>query len=208
MSKGLFDVERLYQAQTTGELIDEYDRVATGYDRALLDEHAWCAPEIMAGVAAWLLPRSSRILDAACGTGLVGDGLRRLGFAALHGLDLSNGMLEVARRKGTYEATTLAALGAALPFADHEFDAFCVCGAFTPKHAPAESLDELVRVTRPGGYAIFTLRADDPAPGFDARIGSLSAAGRWSLLHVGTDFQSLPKAEPHVRNRIHVYRIS
>ena len=208
MSKDLFDVERLYRARTTGELIDEYDRVATGYDRALLDEHAWCAPEILAGVAAWLLPRHSRILDAACGTGLVGDGLRRLGFAALHGLDLSPGMLAVARQKGCYEGTTLAALGDRLPFADHAFDAFCVCGAFTPRHAPAESLDELVRITRPGGYGIFTLRADDPAPGFDARIAALADAGRWTLLHVGTDFQSLPKAEPHVRNRIHVYRIA
>ena len=36
-------------------------------------------------------------------------------------------------------------------------------------------------------------------------IAALTGAGRWRLLQVGTDFQSLPKAEPHVRNRIHVY---
>lgn len=202
---GSFDVDKLYAAASTAELIGEYDRVAGAYDSALLDGHAWCAPRIVAHVAAWLLPRDSRVLDAACGTGLVGDVLRELGFEALHGLDLSAGMLEVARAKGTYAATTLAALGDPLPFADGAFDAFTVCGAFTPRHAPPASLAELVRVTRPGGYAIFTLRADDPAPGFDEAIAALTGAGRWRLLQVGTDFQSLPKAEPHVRNRIHVY---
>lgn len=200
-----FDVERLYRAGSTAELIGEYDRVAAAYDAALIGQHAWCAPAVVAGVAAWLLPRHCRVLDAACGTGLVGDEMKRLGFTDLHGLDLSAGMLEVARAKGTYRTTTLAALGDRLPFADRHFDAFTVCGAFTPGHAPPSSLDELVRVTRPGGFAIFTLRADDPAPGFGEAIDALSGAGRWSLVRVGTDFQSLPKAEPHVRNRVHVY---
>ena len=83
-----FDVERLYAATTPAELTAEYDRVAESYDAALVDEHAWRLPEVVAGVAGWLLPRSARILDAACGTGLVGVGLARFGFRAVHGLDL------------------------------------------------------------------------------------------------------------------------
>lgn len=200
-----FDVERLYAATTPDELTAEYDRVAEGYDSALIEQHDWRMPEIMAGIAAWLLPRSARILDAACGTGLVGDSLSRLGFSDLHGLDLSPGMLSVAGRKGVYRTLTQVALGATLPYATGEFDAFVVSGAFTPRHAPPESFDELLRVTRPGGLALFSLRTDDPPPGFAEVIARLTGAGRWRLLHEGVEFQSLPRAEPHVRNRIYAY---
>ena len=202
-----FDVERLYAAATSEELTAEYDRVAEAYDAALIQDHDWRMPEIMDGLGAWLLPRDARILDAACGTGLVGEGLRRFGFADLHGLDLSPGMLAVAARKGVYRGLTLAPLGGTLPFPDDHFDAFIVSGAFTPQHAPPESLQDLLRVTRPGGFAIFSLRSDQPPPGFAAQIRSLTAAGRWDLLHEGAEFQSLPRAEPHVRNRLYVYSV-
>ena len=207
MTSGEFDVDRLYAARDSAELTAEYDRVAEGYDAALIRDHDWRMPEIMAGLAAWLLPRDAKILDAACGTGLVGEHLNRFGFTDLHGLDLSPGMVSVARRKNVYRTLTVAALGPPLPWETGEFDAFTVAGAFTPKHAPAESLDQLVRVTRPGGFAIFSLRADVAQPDFDAQIEQLTDARRWSLLHVGTDFQSLPRAEPEVRNRLLVYRV-
>jgi len=202
-----FDVERLYGARTAAELTAEYDRVAGAYDAALIEGHEWRLPEIVAGLAAWLLPRTARVLDAACGTGLVGAGMKRFGFADLHGLDLSPGMLAVARHKDVYRTLTVAALGASLPYRTGEFDAFTVAGAFTPQHAPPDSLDELLRVTRPGGYALFSLRSDSPPPGFAAQIARLTAAGRWSLLKEGAEFQSLPLGEPRVRNRLYVYEI-
>lgn len=202
-----FELERLYAAANPAELTAEYDRIAESYDAALVEDHDWHMPEIVAGLCAWLLPRTARILDAACGTGLVGVGLRRLGFTDLHGLDLSAGMLTVARRKEVYRGLKIAALGSQLPFEKGDFDAFTVCGAFTPKHAPPESLEELLRVTRPGGYAIFSLRTDQPPPGFAERIRLLAETGRWRLLHEGAEFQSLPLAEPHVRNRLYVYSV-
>lgn len=164
-------------------------------------------PQIMAGLAAWLLPRDARILDAACGTGLVGEHLNRFGFTDLHGLDLSPGMLAVAKRKRVFRSLSVAALGGPLPYRTGEFNAFTVAGAFTPQHAPAESLRELTRVTRPGGYAIFSLRADVAQPDFAAEIAALTAANIWSLLREGAEFQSLPLAEPQVRNRLYVYQM-
>ena len=202
-----FDVERLYAAATSEELTAEYDRVAESYDAALIEDHDWRMPEIMAGLTAWLLPRDARILDAACGTGLVGEGLKRFGFTDLHGLDLSPGMLAVAQRKAVYQGLTLAPLGGTLPFPSHHFDAFVVSGAFTPQHAPPESLHDLLRITRPGGFAIFSLRSDQPPPGFAEEIQRLTAAGRWQLLREGAEFQSLPLAEPHVRNRLYIYLV-
>jgi SAM-dependent methyltransferase len=201
----LFDADRVYSARSPAELAAEYDRVAESYDAVLVDQHDWRMPEILAGIVAWLLPRDAHILDAACGTGLIGVHLKRYGFTHLEGLDISPGMLEVAGRKDAYEALLCAPLGEPLPYADACFDAFTVAGAFTPGHAPAESLDELVRITRPGGYGVFSLRDDVAQPDFHARLAQHTAAGSLRLLQVGAPFQSLPRVEPHVRNRLYVY---
>ncbi len=202
-----FDVGRVYAARSPAELAAEYDRVAEKYDAALTQDHEWRMPEIMAGLVAWLLPREAKILDAACGTGLVGEHLNRFGFTDVHGVDLSPGMVAVARRKNVYRTLTVAALGGELPYETASFDAFTVAGAFTPNHAPADSLPELVRLIRPGGYAIFSLRADVAQPDFAAQIAALSDAGRWTLLREGAAFQSLPRAEPEVRNRLLVFQV-
>ena len=118
------------------------------------------------------------------------------------------GMLEVARRKGVYAELACCALGEALPYAERCFDAVTVAGAFTPGHAPASSLADLVRLVRPGGYLVFSLRDDVAQPDFTAAIADLTRAGAWNLLHTGAPFQSLPKVEPHVRNRLYVYSVN
>jgi predicted TPR repeat methyltransferase len=202
-----FDAGRVYAARTPEELAREYDRVADSYDAVLVDEHDWHLPEILAGLAATLLPRTARVLDAACGTGLVGQHLARFGFTSIEGLDLSAGMLRVAADKGVYTALCEAALGAPLPYPDGHFDAVLVAGAFTPGHAPAESLDELTRITRSGGLVLFSLRMDDPPPGFAERIADLERSGRWTRTLEGAEFASLPRAEPHVKNRLYVHRV-
>jgi len=203
----LFDAERVYAARTPAELAAEYDRVAESYDQVLVDAHDWRMPEIMAGLVAWLLPRESAILDAACGTGLIGVHLARYGFNTVDGLDLSAGMLDVARRKGVYRDLVCAALGEPLAYPSGTYDAVTVAGAFTPGHAPASALPEVIRIIRPGGYAVFSLRDDLAQPDFASEIARLTALGRWRLIHEGAAFQSLPRAEPHVRNRLYVYQI-
>jgi predicted TPR repeat methyltransferase len=204
----LFDADRVYAARTPAELAAEYDRVAESYDHVLVEAHEWRMPQIVAGLVAWLLPREARLLDAACGTGLIGEHLAPYGFTAIDGLDLSAGMLTVAARKGVYRDLACLALGPPLPYPSGHYDAVTVAGAFTPGHAPAEALEELCRVTRPGGYLVFSLRDDLEQPDFAAQIAALSARGRWQLVHRGAAFQSLPRAEPHVKNRLYVYQIS
>lgn len=54
----------------------------------------------------WL--RSKHAVDLACGTGRIGVWLRGSGVAALHGVDLTEAMLDGARAKGVYERLTLA----------------------------------------------------------------------------------------------------
>ncbi|XP_051492032.1 methyltransferase-like protein 27 isoform X2 [Apus apus] len=56
-------------------------------------------------------PAGARLLDVACGTGLVARELHRRGFRCLHGVDGSAGMLERARSTGLYRELRQCVLG-------------------------------------------------------------------------------------------------
>jgi SAM-dependent methyltransferase len=158
-------------------------------------------------VCARLVERDARILDAGAGTGLLGAALLEHGFESLDALDLSPAMLAVAERKGIYRALIEGRLGDALPFETASYDTVVASGVLTTGHAPASSLDELVRVTRPGGHVIFTLRSDRTPPGFDEAMAALSAAGRWQLVERGAEFQAMPTSEPEVLVRVWAFRV-
>ena len=64
-------------------------------------------------------------------------------------MDLSQGMLEEARKKGVYQEVHRMELGKPLNFLTDSFDAVISVGVLTVGHAPASSLGELVRITRP-----------------------------------------------------------
>jgi ubiquinone/menaquinone biosynthesis C-methylase UbiE len=93
----------------------------------------------------------SRVLDVACGTGVVArEARRRLGAGgAVVGLDRNAGMLEVARRAAP-DVEWTRAQAEALPFDDQSFDAvFCQFGLMFFEDR-AGALREMWRVLRPG----------------------------------------------------------
>ncbi len=91
-----------------------------------------------------------RVLEVGCGTGLI---LERLAAAAddAWGVDLSPGMLRAARARGLQ---TVLGSATALPFADESFD--LVCSFKVLAHVPAirDALEDIARVTRPGGQMV------------------------------------------------------
>jgi ubiquinone/menaquinone biosynthesis C-methylase UbiE len=90
------------------------------------------------------------VLEVGCGTGLL---LRRIAaFAsATRGVDLSPGMLEKARERGL---DVVEGSATALPFEDESFDVTCSFKVLA--HVPEinTALEEMARVTRPGGHVI------------------------------------------------------
>jgi MFS family permease len=201
------DLDRLYGARNLTELRAEYDRIASAYDAELVDGMGYRSPAAVTDVARRLLPVEARILDAGAGTGLLGVALAGVGFTLLEGLDMSPGMLAVAARKNVYRDLREGRLGDELDYATGEFDGVVSAGVLTVGHAPAECLDELVRVTRPGGHVIFTLRSDQTPPGYDEKIAELQDTHRWQLVERGDEFQALPVAEPDVLVRVWVFRV-
>ncbi len=90
------------------------------------------------------------VLEAGCGTGLILERIAKIASEA-QGVDLSPGMLELAKRRGlNCQVSDLSTL----PFEDNTFD--CVYSFKVLAHVPdiRNALWELARVTKPGGHMV------------------------------------------------------
>ena len=202
-------VQWVYSSRNNQELAERYDQWAKEYDADLARDFEWLSPQRAAESFAEHVPTDARVLDAGAGTGLVGILLDRLGYKQMAAMDLSQGMLEEARKKNVYSEFHQMVLGETLDFPSASFDAVISVGVMTVGHAPASSFDDLVRVTRPGGYIVFTLRPDVYRnDGFKEKQDALEAAGKWKLVETSEEFQPLPKGEPEVYHQVWVYRVS
>jgi ubiquinone/menaquinone biosynthesis C-methylase UbiE len=200
------DPKVFYTAKDQHELIDRYDDAAEVYDAAMEGDVGWTGHIELAKVAARHVDREARLCDAGAGTGMLGARLAAAGFANMDANDLSAGMLKSAEAKGIYKDCQVMELGKPLPYGDDTYDAVTVCGVFTPNHAPASSLDELVRITKPGGLILYTLRSDEEPPDFAAKHKELEDAGKWELVEDCPPFPSI-QSEPHIRHRCWVWRV-
>src|SRR5690606_39017711 len=90
------------------------------------------------------------VLECGCGTGLILERIARFARSA-SGIDLSPGMLEVAKRRGldVQEGSITS-----LPFPDASFDVTCSFKVLA--HVPdiGRALAEMARVTRPSGVIL------------------------------------------------------
>ncbi|MBP2703202.1 class I SAM-dependent methyltransferase [Microbispora sp. RL4-1S] len=116
-----------------------------------------------------------RILDAGCGSGPLSAALRERG-AVVTGIDVSAGMLALARRRlGDDVALHVADLNDRLPFADGAFDDVVASLVLHYLEDWGPPLAELRRVLRPGGRLIASVdhpfvayTIQDPWPDYSA----------------------------------------
>ena len=200
-------VQWVYAAKNNRELEERYDEWADEYDRDLRGEFEWIAPQATVGVFGKYVTPDAKILDAGVGTGLVGECLIDAGYLDLNGIDLSEGMLEAARRKAIYRELRQMTLGEPLDFADATFDAVISVGVFTTGHAPAHAFDELIRITNNGGHILFSLKTELREQGFGQYLDDLEAIGKWSLVERSERYRPMPKGEPEVEHEVWAYRI-
>jgi SAM-dependent methyltransferase len=128
-----------------------FDEIAEEYDSSIpvhVMEHLTAR---RVGLAHSLVP-SGEVLDVGCGTGrfleALPPGYRRTG------VDVSLGMLEIAREKGLEVAK---ASGEGLPFEDGSFDlvtTFAVLHHLIDPELVRATLLEMARVARPGGAVV------------------------------------------------------
>lgn len=133
------EVARLFDA-----MAGSYDVLEPWYEHLYERLHAILVSE--------LVPprRAAHALDAGCGTGFQTALLQGLGYR-VHGIDLSPGLLAVARTR-LRDAVFVEGDLRALPYADASFDAVSCCGStLSFVDDPSRAVRELGRVLRPGG---------------------------------------------------------
>jgi SAM-dependent methyltransferase len=201
-------VQWIYSSRDNKELAERYDQWARDYDEDLEEGFGWRGPQRAVDFLVRYVSREAKILDAGAGTGLVGELLAKQGYNNMVAMDLSQGMLEEARKKNVYREFHQMVMGEPLEYPTDSLDAIISVGVLTVGHAPASSLDELVRITKPGGYVVYSLRPDVYRDsGFKEKQSSLESAGKWRLVEVSEEFQPLPKGEPDVYHQVWVYQV-
>ncbi|MCR8726170.1 class I SAM-dependent DNA methyltransferase [Frigidibacter sp. ROC022] len=185
----------VYAASSPEEVAKRYDAWAETYD-GYMASAGYRHPSVCLALLTRHLPKGEGpVLDAGAGTGLVGEWLGIVGYPQAVALDLSEGMLAVAARKGVYASLHRAALGGPLPFTDGEFAAVVSTGVFTTGHVGGEALDELARVTRPGGVMAITVKDTVWDGGFSAKVAEMQAAGVLRLIEETAPYVSMPGEE-------------
>jgi len=201
-------VQWVYSSRDNKELEGRYDQWAKDYDADLDEGFGYVGPKMAVDFFMRYVTKEARILDAGAGTGLVGELLVKQGYSNLVAMDMSLGMLEEARAKNAYREFHQMIMGETLGFTTDSFDAVISVGVLTLGHAPASSLDELIRVTKPGGYIAYTLRPDVYRDnGFKENQDALEAEGKWILAEVSEEFQTLPKGELDVYHQVWLYQV-
>ncbi len=179
-----YDPDRLERA---------YDKYAQDYDQLLRE----LAGDGTSGCSHYTtlffsknvpVQKNLRILDAGVGTGIGGVELINLGYTPLSivGVDLSAKMLAQAQKRGIYEALHHARFpetGDILH--SNEFDAVLCAGGFSHSTMPVSAIPEFIRVTRPGGFVVFSVREsvyNEPNSEIKAAISQLESAGCWDVI--------------------------
>ncbi|KAK1765166.1 methyltransferase domain-containing protein [Phialemonium atrogriseum] len=174
----------------TGEMRAIYDDWAPTYEKDLADDSQdYVAPAIAStyvakSLGAERISDKVEILDAGCGTGLVGMHLARLGAKIIDGIDLSQGMLDVARKTGVYRSLETADLSKPLSQKTDSYDVVSCIGTLTQGHVGPGALDEFVRVVKGGGVIVATvLDSIWTEGGYEAKVQGLVTEGKVRLVN-------------------------
>ncbi|MEM9275046.1 MAG: class I SAM-dependent methyltransferase [Cyanobacteria bacterium P01_F01_bin.143] len=173
-------------------LLDKYNQYAEQFDEHVKNELCGNGENTPVVITAKLFSEtvpdlnSLQILDVGAGTGEQGVQLIKYGYknAKITALDPSQGMLNIAKKRNIYSEFINGSLPNSCLDAN-SFDAVICVGTFTPGHAPAESLRELVRITKPGGYIVYSIRKhfyEDVHSHFQAVEEELTKANQWKML--------------------------
>lgn len=196
-----------YSAKNSDELKQKYDEWASEYDKLRDDSIGWIGPYRTVEYLKKYVPSKDHwILDAGAGTGLAGEVLKDEGYKNISGIDLSEGMMNEALKKGVYKDYYLMDLTKELDFENERFDAVIIVGVFTHGHVGAEILVNIIPVIKKGGYIVFTIRQDFyESSGFEEKIAGFLKKNQIALIEKTEVYQAFKNDE--ILHHIEVYQV-
>ena len=197
----------IYKLKTTDEVMKYYDEWGDKdkYNKDMVDWNYTGPKETSETFNKHQENKDILIFDAGCGTGLVGQELKKYGFKYFHGADLSQSLLDTVP-KNLYQKLTKVDLNQPIDTKNNSYDSVMCVGTFTFGHVKPNALDEFVRITKPGGLICFTINEGiHEAYGFDKKIKTLTVNNNWKEVEF---FKSNYIASKDVNAWLGLYRVT
>ena len=171
----------IYKLKTTDEIMQHYEEWGDKYDQDMVDWNYTAPKETVNVFKKYTTRKEIKILDAGCGTGLVGIELKKFGYTNIDGADLSKKLLNLIP-KGVYKKLEQIDLNKTLNKESNIYDAVLCVGTFTFGHVKPPALNELIRVVKNGGLICFTVNEGVYEKyGFNKKIEELTNCKSWTI---------------------------
>ena len=196
----------IYKLKTTEEVMKYYDEWGENdkYNKDMVEWNYTGPKETVEVFKKYSENKNILIFDAGCGTGLVGQELKKFGFNNFHGADLSQKLLDTVP-KNLYQKLIKVDLNKPISILNDFYGAVMCVGTFTFGHVKPQALDEFVRITKKGGLICFTINEGIYKEyGFDSKIDSLKKKRKWEELEF---FKSDYIASKDVNAWLGLYRV-
>jgi len=131
------------------------------YDEVLGDPHKYTGLiELMDSVKEFVTNKEALILDCGAGTGLNGKFLSESGYKNIHALEPVSGFEKALLARDAYDEILHEYLGRETPTSvqNDSYDVVVSTGSFGPGCMPPSAIPEMVRIVKPGGYIIISMR--------------------------------------------------
>ena len=181
--KDIEDKIPIYKLKTTEEIMKYYDNWGekNKYDQDMINWNYTGPKETVTVFKKYALNKEIKILDAGCGTGLVGIELKKYDYLNIDGADLSKKLLDLVP-KGYYNKLEQVDLNKPLDKESNIYDAVMCVGTFTFGHVKPHALNEFIRITKNKGLICFTINEGIYEEyGFDKKIKELSDNNQWNV---------------------------
>tara|TARA_B100000029_G_scaffold474457_1_gene516766 strand:- start:10 stop:645 length:636 start_codon:yes stop_codon:yes gene_type:complete len=149
-----------YSLKTPEDSIKLYKKWAQTYDKDFALDNNYVSPKKISNYFdEYAKDSDTPILDVGAGTGLVGELLYDLGHKEIIGIDISPEMLNQAEIKGCYSSLIEADITKKIPLDNDSVGGIISAGTFTHGHVGPDTIDELIRIIKPGGLFVLSINS-------------------------------------------------
>ena len=183
MKKEVISKLDIYKIKKPEELLKYYQDWTDNnkYNKDMVDWNYTAPQETVSVLKKYALDKNYKILDAGCGTGLVGIELQKYGYSNIEGIDFSQSMLDLIPQN-IYKKIEKIDLNKPLKFKNNIYDVVMCVGTFTYGHVKPHALNEIIRITKNKGLICFTINEGIYEEyGFDKKITELTNNKLWNV---------------------------
>ena len=179
----------------TNDSRELYASWASTYDNEV-QKNGYVTPERVANALKDIVTNQSElILDYGCGTGLSGFALQAVGFVNIDGLDVSQEMVTLAKKKSIYKKLTVFDPSTKIPVQADQYKIITAIGVIGAGAAPLEVFDNLFSLLPPNGLFAFSFNDHTLSdPNYEEKVNQCLNSGQATILHKNYG-DHLPKAK-------------